>query len=157
MSYEESPFLIHSVPGIHSAVYTLEATLNGNASICSPHRWLSVFMVMSVCFLTHILPVSSPIQSVFFILIIYLPVSFPPSSPLIWSYPVLSHPPLSAIPISPWRLAPIHISSPPCGSHCQLHRSHTIFICHPRLYQRNYNQVPRTRSSGPRFPEGHSS
>ena len=97
MGYEESLFLIHSVPGIHSAMYALAATLNGNASICSAHTWLSVFMVMSACFLTHILPVSSPIRSVFLILIIFfLSLSLPP---LLFPYlylalscPILSSP-----------------------------------------------------------------
>lgn len=92
---EESPFLIHSLPGIHSAVHALAATLDANAGVCSSHTWLSVFMVMSVCFLTHILPVSSPIRSVssplsFSFLSLSLPPLFFPYLYLVLSCPILS-------------------------------------------------------------------
>lgn len=148
---EEGPFLIHSLPGIQSAMYALAATLNANASICSSHTWLSVFMVMSVCFLTHILPVSSPIRSDSSSLSISFLSLSPPPLFYPYLYLVLSCPVLSVIPTSSLWLAQICISSPPRDSYRQLHCSHAVFICHPCLYLYNYNQALNPGYWGPIF------
>lgn len=143
-----SLFLIHSVPGIHSAMYSLAATLNSTASICSVHTWLSVFMEMSACFLliSSLCPLLSDLYSSS-LSFSSCPFPSPLSSSLIyiWPYPVLSCPLLSVIPISFLQLAQICISSPPRDSYHQLHHSYTIFICHPCLYPCNYNQTPSTK------------
>lgn len=138
-------------------MYALAATLNASASVCSSHTWLSVFMVMVVCFLIHILPVSSPIQSVssplsFSFLSLFLPPLFFP-----YLYLVLSCPILPDIPTSSMWLAQICISSPLRDSCHHLHRSHAVFICHPCVYLCNYNQAPYPTYWGPHFPEGQSS